>query len=129
MHSEHFREKIVKLMFSQQCIEIEQKSKVSSYRIEFAMQKFLNILHEHLLLQESASGEVPIGYFQQACELQLEIFNRRRGLGEEYLQHILERHGETTAERVARNTKIMLVIRRQLLKKLNKIRDRKLKSK
>jgi hypothetical protein len=128
MHSEQSKESITMLMFCQQCVDVEERTKISPFRIEFAMQKFLNILHEQLLLQEGSSGEVPLGYFQQGCEAHLEIITRRRGLGEEYLQHVLKRQGETTAEKVARNTKVLLVIRRQLLKKLQKIRERKLKS-
>ena len=128
MHSEQSKESITMLMFCQQCVDVEERTKISPFRIEFAMQKFLNILHEQLLLQEGSSGEVPLGYFQQGCEAHLEIITRRRGIGEEYLQHVLKRQGETTAEKVARNTKVLLVIRRQLLKKLQKIRERKLKS-
>ena len=38
------------------------------------------------------------------------IIDQRRGVGEEYLQRMLDRHGETTADKVARSMRVLLVI-------------------
>jgi hypothetical protein len=127
MQARECHDGIALLMFANDCVNLESSSHVSSFRLEYSVQRFLDIMHEQLLLQQSVSGEVAVGYFQESCETHMGIIDQRRGVGEEYLQRMLDRHGETTADKVARSMRVLLVIKRQLLKKLHRIRERKKK--
>ena len=87
--------------------------------------RLIHSLHEATFLHQGFTGELALGFFETSCKKQIELIEQRSGIGKTYLQEIRQKHGETEAERFAKQVKAFIIIKRQMKYLLEKMRGSK----
>lgn len=76
-------------------------------------------------MHQGFKGELAFSFFETSCNKQIELIEQRSGVGKEYLQEVLNKFGETEAQRFAKQIKAFVIIKRQMKAMLKNVRRKK----